>query len=79
MCLKAGSLPAPTKIVEEAIIGPTLGKVAQSQGLFSIACGLTLVVVFMVMYYGKGGAVANLSLVFNLFFVLGYWLSLMQH
>ena len=69
--LKAGSLPAPTKIVEEAIIGPTLGKVAQSQGFFSIACGLVLVVVFMVGYYGKGGAVANLSLVFNLFFVLG--------
>jgi len=69
--LKAGSLPAPTKIVEEAIIGPTLGKVAQSQGFFSIACGLALVVIFMVGYYGKGGAVANLSLVFNLFFVLG--------
>ncbi|HEX6892569.1 MAG TPA: protein translocase subunit SecDF [Chryseolinea sp.] len=69
--LKAGSLPAPTIIVEEAIIGPTLGKVAQGQGFFSIACGLILVVVFMVAYYGKGGAVANLSLVFNLFFVLG--------
>ncbi|MBA4055439.1 MAG: protein translocase subunit SecDF, partial [Marivirga sp.] len=69
--LKAGSLPAPTIIVEEAIIGPTLGKVAQSQGFFSIACGLILVVVFMIAYYGKGGAVANLSLVFNLFFVLG--------
>lgn len=69
--LKAGSLPAPTKIVEEAIIGPTLGKLAQGQGFFSIACGLVLVVVFMVAYYGKGGGVANLSLVFNLFFVLG--------
>jgi SecD/SecF fusion protein len=69
--LKAGSLPAPTRIVEEAIIGPTLGKVAQGQGFFSIACGLVLVVIFMVAYYGKSGAVANLSLVFNLFFVLG--------
>ncbi|HEX6224198.1 MAG TPA: protein translocase subunit SecDF [Chryseolinea sp.] len=69
--LKAGSLPAPARIVEEAIIGPTLGEVARSQGLFSVVCGLTLVVVFMVAYYGKGGAVANLSLVFNLFFVLG--------
>ncbi len=69
--LKAGSLPAPTRIVEEAIIGPTLGKVARGQGVFSIACGLSLVVIFMIAYYGKGGAVANLSLVFNLFFVLG--------
>src|SRR5687768_16932371 len=69
--LKAGSLPAPTKIVEEAIIGPTLGEVARGQGLFSVVCGLALVVVFMIAYYGKAGAVANLSLVFNLFFVLG--------
>jgi SecD/SecF fusion protein len=69
--LKAGSLPAPTRIVEEAIIGPTLGEVARSQGLFSVVCGLALVVIFMVAYYGKGGAVANFSLVFNLFFVLG--------
>lgn len=69
--LKAGSLPAPTKIVEEAIVGPTLGQVAQSQGFISIVCGLALVVVFMVAYYGKGGAVANLALVFNIFFILG--------
>src|SRR5688572_29127081 len=69
--LKAGSLPAPTKIVEEEIIGPTLGEVARNQGLFSVVCGLAMVVVFMVGYYGKGGAVANLSLIFNLFFVLG--------
>ncbi len=69
--LKAGSLPAPTRIVEEAIVGPTLGKVAQSQGFISMVCGLALVVVFMVAYYGKSGAVANLSLVFNIFFVLG--------
>ena len=69
--LKAGSLPAPTIIVEEAIIGPTLGAVAKGQGLFSVVCGLVLVVIFMIAYYGKGGAVANFSLVFNLFFVLG--------
>ena len=64
-------MPAPTRIVEEEIIGPTLGEVARNQGLFSVVCGLALVVVFMVGYYGKGGAVANFSLVFNLFFVLG--------
>jgi SecD/SecF fusion protein len=69
--LKAGSLPAPTKIVEEAIIGPTLGKVAQSQGIVSMVSGMVLVVVFMVAYYGKGGAVANLALVFNIFFIVG--------
>jgi SecD/SecF fusion protein len=69
--LKAGSLPAPTRIVEEAIVGPTLGQVAASQGLVSIICGLALVVIFMVAYYSKGGLVANLALLFNIFFILG--------
>ena len=69
--LKAGSLPAPTQIVEEVMIGPTLGKTAQNQGIISIVCGFVLVVVFMVAYYGKSGAVANFALIFNVFFVLG--------
>ncbi|NMM47427.1 protein translocase subunit SecDF [Marinigracilibium pacificum] len=69
--LKAGALPAPVKIVEEAIIGPTLGKKAQNQGLISIFVGLGLVLVFVVMYYAKGGLVANLALIFNIFFVIG--------
>lgn len=69
--LKAGSLPAPTRIVEEAIVGPNLGKVAQDQGLISMAAGLGLVVLFMIAYYSKGGWVANISLLFNIFFILG--------
>lgn len=69
--LKAGSLPAPTTIIEEAIVGPTLGEVARNQGLWSIVCGLALVVIFMIGYYGKSGGVANIALVFNIFFILG--------
>lgn len=69
--LKAGSLPAPTKIVEEAIVGPTLGKVAQNQGLISMAAGLAIVVLFMVAYYSSSGLVANIALLFNIFFILG--------
>lgn len=69
--LKAGSLPAPTKIVEEAIVGPTLGQVARNQGFLSFACGFVMVVCFMVAYYGKGGLVANLAVLFNVFFILG--------
>ena len=69
--LKAGSLPAPTRIVEEAIVGPSLGKVAQSQGFISMACGLGIVVLFMVAYYAKAGWVANIALLFNIFFILG--------
>lgn len=71
LVLEAGSLPAPTRIVEEAIVGPTLGQVAQNQGLLSMAAGLALVVIFMVAYYSKGGWVANTALLFNIFFILG--------
>jgi SecD/SecF fusion protein len=69
--LKAGSLPAPTRIVEEAIVGPSLGKVAQGQGLVSMASGLGIVVLFMIAYYSRGGWVANIALLFNIFFILG--------
>lgn len=69
--LKAGKLPAPARIVEEGIIGPSLGKEAISSGLVSSVAGLVLVVVFMMMYYGRGGTVADLALIFNIFFILG--------
>jgi len=69
--LKAGSLPAPTKIVEEAIIGPTLGETAQNQGLVSMACGLAIMIIFMIIYYSKSGLVANIALLFNIFFIMG--------
>ncbi|GGF33207.1 protein translocase subunit SecDF [Echinicola rosea] len=69
--LKSGTLPAPTKIVEEAIIGPTLGKEAQAQGINSMVAGLVIVVLFMIAYYAKGGFVAIAALVFNIFFILG--------
>jgi SecD/SecF fusion protein len=69
--LKSGSLPAPTQIVEESIIGPTLGKEALNQGLISMVSGLLIVVLFMVAYYAKGGFVAIAALTFNIFFILG--------
>ncbi len=69
--LEAGALPAPTRIVEEAIVGPSLGKEAQQQGITSILAGLAVVVLFMFAYYAKGGLIANIALVFNIFFILG--------
>ncbi len=69
--LKAGTLPAPTTIVEDVVIGPTLGKVAQNQGFQSIMSGLVIVLIFMVFYYSGGGLIANLALFFNIFFILG--------
>ncbi len=69
--LKAGALPAPTTIVEDVVIGPTLGKVAQKQGMRSILAGLLIVIVFMIAYYAKGGIIANIALFANIFFILG--------
>ncbi|MDI9355931.1 MAG: protein translocase subunit SecDF [Chitinophagaceae bacterium] len=69
--LKAGTLPAPTTIVEDVVIGPTLGKEAQIQGIVSTIAGLMSVVIFMIMYYAKGGIIANIALLFNIFFILG--------
>lgn len=69
--LKAGTLPAPTTIVEDVVIGATLGEEAQKQGIISIVAGLAMVVIFMVAYYSKGGIIANLALAFNVFFILG--------
>lgn len=69
--LKSGALPAPTQIVEEAIVGPTLGKEAFNQGINSMIAGLGLVVLFMIAYYAMGGAVALAALLFNILFILG--------
>lgn len=74
--LKAGKLPAPTRIVEEAVIGSTLGTEAISSGLWSCAIGLLLVLTFMAVYYSKAGWVSNAALVLNLFFLLGVMASL---
>ncbi len=69
--LKAGALPAPTTIVEDVVIGPTLGEVARNQGMTSIIAGLAIVILFMIAYYAKGGLIANVALFFNVFFILG--------
>jgi SecD/SecF fusion protein len=69
--LKAGKLPAPTRLVEDAFIGPSLGEEAINQGYLSMGLGLALVVIFMIGYYGKAGWMANLALLFNIFFICG--------
>lgn len=69
--LKAGKLPAPTRIVEEAVVGPSLGVVAQNQGLTSILIGFAMVIIFMIFYYAKGGVVANIALLVNIFYIFG--------
>jgi SecD/SecF fusion protein len=69
--LKAGKMPAPVRIVEEAIVGPSLGRESIQQGVFSLALGLSLVVVFMSLYYQRAGIFAVLALLVNIFFIIG--------
>ncbi|WP_118195713.1 protein translocase subunit SecDF [Albibacterium indicum] len=74
--LKAGRLPAPAKIVEEAIIGPTLGQAAIDAGINSSVIGLVVVLVFMVVYYNRAGWVANVAVLVNVFFIMGILASI---
>lgn len=74
--LKAGRLPAPAKIVEEAIVGPTLGQAAIDAGINSSVIGLVVVLIFMIFYYNRAGLVANIAVIFNVFFIMGILASL---
>jgi SecD/SecF fusion protein len=69
--LKAGKLPAPARIVEEAVVGPSLGQEAIQAGLISFIIALVLVLIFMVFYYSNAGFVADIALFANIFFVMG--------
>ena len=69
--LNAGRLPAPTEIESMVKVGPSMGATAIQQGLLSLLAGLALVIGFMIFYYKKGGLVANIALLFNIFFILG--------
>lgn len=69
--LKAGKLPAPTDIIEEAVVGPSLGQQAINSGLLSMGIALILVLTFMAVYYNKAGIVADIALLTNVLFLLG--------
>jgi len=68
--LRAGSLPAPVKVLEERSVGPSLGQESIHKGLFAAVLGFVIVVVFMAIYYGFGGIVADIALVFNLILMM---------
>ena len=74
--LKAGKLAAPARIIEEAVVGPTLGKEAIRSGLMSFAIALILILAYMWFYYSSAGIVADLALLANLFFVIGILASI---
>lgn len=70
--LQSGKLPAPARIIQEEIVGPSLGQKAIDSGLRSFAMSLVIILLFMVFYYGlRTGNMANFALLCNLFFIMG--------
>lgn len=74
--LKAGRLPTTAKIVEEAIVGPTLGQAAIDAGVNSAVIGIIVVMIFMIAYYNTAGIVANIAVLLNVFIIMGVLASL---
>jgi preprotein translocase subunit SecD len=70
IALKAGALPAPVKILEQRTVGPSLGKDSISKGIMSMLIGGGLVVLFMIVYYGFSGLIADLALILNTIFIM---------
>ena len=71
--LKGGKLPAPATIVEDTVVGPSLGQEAIEAGLWSFALAFIAVLLYMIFFYGpKAGLVADAALVCNLFFIVGF-------
>lgn len=68
--LRAGALPASVDIVEDRTVGPSLGRDSIQQGTNAALIGIVIVAIFMIIYYGGAGVIANLALVLNLIFVL---------
>ncbi|MBR77006.1 MAG: protein translocase subunit SecDF [Flavobacteriales bacterium] len=74
--LKSGKLPAPARIIEEAIVGPSLGEEAINAGLKSFIFALVIVLIYMIFYYNRAGLVSNVALLANIFFIFGVLSSL---
>ena len=74
--LRAGALPAPVNIIEERIVGPSLGADSVKRGTNSVLLGLLLIIVFMFVYYKLSGSIANFALIWNILLVLSVLASL---
>lgn len=68
--LRSGALPAPLQVLEERTVGPTLGAESIQKGIIGSVIGFVTILIFMVVYYGKAGMLANVSLVLNIFLLL---------
>jgi len=69
--LKSGKLPAPAIIVQEAVVGPSLGQESINRGLISFILAFLIVLIYMVVFYNRGGWVSAVALITNIFLLLG--------
>lgn len=69
--LQIGRLPAETKIIQEALVGPSLGQENINRSINALGIGMLLVLAFMIFYYGGAGIVAIIALLLNIFFIFG--------
>jgi SecD/SecF fusion protein len=75
--LKSGKMPAPARIIQEEVVGPSLGREAINSGMYSFMIAFTLVLIYMLFFYSRNaGLSANVALVANVFFVFGILASL---
>jgi SecD/SecF fusion protein len=73
--LKSGKLPAPARIVQEAVVGPSLGSESINAGLISFAIAFLLVLAYMIFFYHGAGVAAALALITNVLFLFGALVS----
>ncbi|WP_108867067.1 protein translocase subunit SecDF [Aquimarina aquimarini] len=69
--LRAGKLPASADIIQAEVVGPSLGQESINSGVMSFAIALVLILIWMIFYYGKAGAFADVALVVNILFIFG--------
>lgn len=74
--LKAGALPAPARIIDETVVGPSLGEENVNKGLVSFGIALAGVLLVMGLYYARAGWIADIALLANVFFLIGAMASL---
>lgn len=74
--LKSGKLPAPARIVQEAVVGPSLGQESIHKGLVSFILAFIIVLIYMVVFYNRAGWVSVVALVTNVFLLMGVLASI---
>jgi preprotein translocase subunit SecD len=70
IALRSGALPAPIIVLEKRSVGPSLGADSIEASIIALISGFVLVVIFMIVYYGVGGIVANIALITNIFIII---------